>query len=548
MIELLCTIAGLLAGVIVVASLFQPDQVKTRFRSPDRGEQSPEEINSIAHQLQLITSRVSAKVTEHSEKVGDITNRIEGTEEPEAGKIVSAIEEIIDANRDMQTQLESARQRIAMQRELIEKTSQQARTDALTGLSNRRALDEFVESVVTALPEDEKVGLLLMDIDHFKSFNDNFGHTTGDAVLASFARSILKAANGRDYVARYGGEEFAVVLHGETLQEIAYRAAIIRHFVSNQVISYEDLQLKITSSAGVCLVMQDDDAGTVYERADEGLYQSKNAGRNCGHYLAEEGWRPLPDVTDESVEQAVAEAAAEEKEKEDEAKSTEVSEPTASEEPPTDDKPAIDATPPELPQIVGATAKDKAPEEPQAAAAKDVEKEEEKEDEKEQDRAEVLELLPFLQKMEPSLDNLRRAEMPAAAIMVEAIGLEKLEDSDYQKNWEATVELVQLNLRGIDLVCQFRRQTLCIFITGCSEAAAFDRASKIQLSLAMDASAWTGDQPPERLALAVAGIGDTEDCSAFLDRLESALDHAHSVTELQIVVHDGSGFDVRDSM
>lgn len=541
MIEILCTIAGLIAGVILVASLFQPEQSKARFQVDSPGpSQNPEQIKSIAEQLKLISQRVSANVGAHSQKMGELSSQIEDSEDPDGGKIVTAIDEIIEANRAMQSQLDSARARIEMQEELIEKTSQQAKTDALTGLSNRRALDEFIDNLLQTLPENEKVALLLMDIDHFKSFNDSFGHTTGDAVLASFARSLLKCAEAKDYVARYGGEEFAVVMHGESLQELAYRGAMMRSFVSNQVISYEDLQLKITSSGGVCLLMKEDDSSSVYERADEGLYTAKRGGRNCGFYLSEEGWLQFPDVaSDEDLDEDSVNI--ESAEAPDSAKSAPISvEGDGGKESKSEDAPDGGKS----------QAKDKpeAEGEVQGDEEANSSSEEESEEDSDEDRAEILDLLPFLEKMEPSLKNLRRAELPASAIMVEAIGFAGLKEEEYRTNWDAAIELVQRNLRGIDLVCQFRRQTLCIFITGCSEAAAFDRASQIQCSLMDVVGDWPGTHAPERLAVAVAAVLDDEECSQFLDRLETGLDAAHEATNDQIVVHDGESSHIRDAL
>ncbi len=120
--------------------------------------------------------------------------------------------------------------------------------------------------------------MLLLDIDHFKSFNDTYGHTTGDAVLAAFARNIKKFCHQECYPARYGGEEFAVILTGRDTEALAQKAAELRRFVSSQTIAYEDLQLKITASAGLCILSKGDTLQTAYDRADEGLYRAKKAG------------------------------------------------------------------------------------------------------------------------------------------------------------------------------------------------------------------------------------------------------------------------------
>ncbi|MCA9132384.1 MAG: GGDEF domain-containing protein, partial [Planctomycetales bacterium] len=285
MIELLCTLAGIIAGVAVVASLMSQAGERQHFQAENEDEHS-DKILGIADQLQVISHRVAADVSAHSEKVVHFSDRLnDSTEESDRPThILSTINDIVSANREMQEQLADAQERIARQSRMIEQASKQARTDVLTGLANRRALDEYLSNCLSSQNENEVAGLLLMDIDHFKSFNDSFGHTTGDAVLASFARSISNCCGDQCYAARFGGEEFAVVLQARDAQDLARQAATVRFYVSEQVINYEDLQLKITASGGLARMVADEPISAIYERADEGLYQSKKAGRNRGFW------------------------------------------------------------------------------------------------------------------------------------------------------------------------------------------------------------------------------------------------------------------------
>ncbi len=530
MIEILCTLAGVVAGVAIVASIMHYQGDRARFQAVADGEDS-ERIKGIADQLQMISHRVAANVSAHSQKMGDFSDQIGEPDDADSEHLITAIDEIIQANADMQTQLDHAQQRIAQQSQLIEQASQQARTDALTGLANRRALDEFLSNCLSTATEDELLGLLLMDIDHFKNFNDSFGHTTGDAVLASFARSITKCCGQECYAARFGGEEFAVVLNASSPTALAEKAAAIRRYVSEQIISYEDLQLKITASAGVCMLLPEDEIQAAYERADEGLYQSKKAGRDCGHWLNDGTWTLLPDVDGKPLPSAIGAARLQR------------SAPTGVAGVDTTDDSQVDHDESTAPTEENPS--DQA--DPANETAKRTAEEEDAVDEDASDeRAEILDLNSFLGRLEPYLDQLRRAELPTSAIMVEAIGLAGEDEKDSQESWDAVIALVQLNLRGIDVVCLFRRHTLCIFMPGCSQDAALDRAAQIQSSLAECRDSWTAEDCPERLAISVAAATANEESSQFLDRLEAALDEAQDATETQVVIHDGQGCHFHD--
>lgn len=520
MIEVLCTVAGLLSGVAIVTSLFHHQADRARFQAQPKEDDSQAEadrVKEFAEQLQMISSKVAANMSAHSEKVESFSGSIDDVDgAPE--ELMSAISEILAANAEMQGQLADAQARIDEQSELIEEASTEARTDALTGLSNRRALDEYLSKCVRTLPEDRYAGLLLFDIDHFKSFNDTFGHTTGDAVLASFGRSLDKCKFDDCFVARYGGEEFAVVVSGNTPDRLAEIAAHMRKYVSEQVISYESQQLKVTASAGLCLLEEGDTTTSAYERADEGLYKSKENGRNRGYWLSDSGWLPFPDGQARPTETPVEPKAEPEP-----AAPTE----TAKVEEEVEETPEPSTRPPEEKEEI-------VDEAPPPAPSKEIEEEEEEED----DSTEILDLKSFLERLEPNLEQLRRAELPATALMAEAIGLEDGDEKEIEEAWEAVIDLAQQNIRGIDLVCQYRQNTLCIFMPGCSQDAAIDRAARIQASLFDALEEWSG-RKPERLAISIATVGQNEGFAQFLDRLESALEEAQDATETQVVLHDG---------
>lgn len=154
----------------------------------------------------------------------------------------------------------------------------QAQTDSLTGLANYRHLREFLATALALRLKNEKpLSFILVDIDHFKNYNDQFGHRAGDQILREIGLILQKGVRSTDLVARYGGEEFAIVLPHSSLEEALQTAERLRQMVE----SYPFLHQHLTISAGV--TTYPDLAKTeaaLMEQADRALYQAKAQGRN----------------------------------------------------------------------------------------------------------------------------------------------------------------------------------------------------------------------------------------------------------------------------
>lgn len=533
MVELLCTLTGIIAGVAIVASLLQQQGGKEKFTS-DVDPSESDRISSIADQLQVISHRVAADVSAHSEKVVHISDRL-ATPSEDTGQVLSTINEIITANQAMQGQLADAQKRIAQQSRMIEQATLQARTDALTGLANRRALNEFLTNSIEAVGDDRVTGLLLMDIDHFKSFNDNFGHATGDAVLASFARSISTCCGDSSYAARYGGEEFAVVLSAENIDALVRQAAEVRYYVSEQVINYEDLQLKITASGGLCVLQPEDSCSAVYERSDEGLYQAKKSGRNRGFWLSSNGWLPFPNRSGEP--QLLADLAT----------ATAVDTPAAQ---PANAKVAEPASVAPISRseaqatfqsaVAAKIPLGAAPEPVELGLQADAAIDDSPVTSAQAQPNEILDLNNFVSRLEAFLEQLRKADLPASAFMAEAIGLREMDSTAANQCWSKVLEAVQENLRGIDVICSYRPYTLCIFLPGCSLDACVARAAKIKAAVREISQAGLSDGLPSKFAISAAAFDGAEDNAHFLNRLELALEEAQDATDRELVIHDGT--------
>ncbi len=169
--------------------------------------------------------------------------------------------------------------------ELEQRIRRMARTDYLTGLLNRRAFMECLEGeICRSYREQRTLGIVIMDIDHFKRVNDNFGHYAGDVVLQELSQLLVKTCRTYDFVGRYGGEEFIICLPGAGRLETCEVAERLRQRVEQEKIHLPEHQgsVSVTASFGLaCLsASQMKDADQLIREADDALYAAKGAGRN----------------------------------------------------------------------------------------------------------------------------------------------------------------------------------------------------------------------------------------------------------------------------
>jgi len=156
--------------------------------------------------------------------------------------------------------------------------------DALTGLYNRRYLEESLDREVSrAKRSGLPIGVMMIDIDHFKRVNDTFGHAAGDAVLRAVGQHILSLRRGEDILCRYGGEEFVLVMTHAQPRAVWERAEALREGVQGLKIEHGDRQIgAISVSIGIAMLPDHGDSGrAVLQAADSALYEAKRAGRNC---------------------------------------------------------------------------------------------------------------------------------------------------------------------------------------------------------------------------------------------------------------------------
>jgi diguanylate cyclase len=184
----------------------------------------------------------------------------------------------------LESELKTSSSEIKSLRQRLESIREESRVDSLTGLLNRRGFDERMTLAVRGAADGhEQLCLLIGDVDHFKKFNDTWGHATGDQVLRLVAQCFKSNTKGRDTAARYGGEEFVVALPQTTLESATTVAEHIRAAVESKKIvkrSTGETLGSITLSIGVAKYVPGEAIADTLSRADACLYAAKRSGRN----------------------------------------------------------------------------------------------------------------------------------------------------------------------------------------------------------------------------------------------------------------------------
>lgn len=255
-----------------------------------------EEVKKVTEQVQLaiaeiasLLSSVKSATSDYGGSLGDVEERIrKASTLDELGDAVAAIVEdtwrMVEKNQTLELQLVNSSHQVSELRQNLDNVKKESMTDGLTGLYNRKAFDRYIRDCAEELGAfDIPLVLIMLDIDHFKTFNDTHGHQTGDQVLRLVARTLTDNVKGRDIAARYGGEEFAILLPETPLSAGIRVAERLRRSVESKELinktNNENLG-KITLSIGVSEYRSGEQITSFIARSDAALYDAKRSGRN----------------------------------------------------------------------------------------------------------------------------------------------------------------------------------------------------------------------------------------------------------------------------
>jgi len=449
-----------------------------------------------AVRLNELVAQVAFDVGQHSSQVEEINEELTSSKSHDSTKVLSVVVKLVEANQHMQEKLASTEQKLREQTDRMQTLLAETRTDALTLLANRRAFDdELVKCFAEFRRQGRAFSLTVVDVDHFKNFNDTYGHRAGDEVLRNVAKVLRRKMRETDTVARYGGDEFAIIHPGTSLADACKSALRACEAVKNSQFVHDGQSLQVTVSLGVAELMSHENPGETLKRADRAMYASKVAGNNCIHFhdgkdicrvIASQG--PVPSSTDvQPQSQPVPGKCREDEDTECTTRSDGVAEPTI------------------LLHLPGRTC--------------------------------------FCQQVRNRMAEWKRGG-PVFSVALVAVS----QHDEYGRNSDQRARELALQMTGRSLLASIREMdVLCSYTPGCFAlmmpgtglADATRVAARILGELSESNALTSGAQPRFTLSVGVVQADETDDATFVLQRAETALDAADSGGGNRVYCHDG---------
>jgi diguanylate cyclase len=272
------------AACDALAATFLP-KAKLNDQIRDAGTQLSKELDTVSKAIQAAAKSSAA----YGATLADASSELETKSDPASLRAVvaglsAATRKVEEENRVLQKQLKESTNEVHALRDHLAQVRRDATIDALTNLANRKSFDTELHQIhETSYRTGSDMTLAVIDIDHFKRFNDSWGHQTGDQVLRYVASVLGRVGASPRVAARYGGEEFAIIFPGEKAESIFIELEDVLREIGSRSLrrrsTNEELGA-ITVSAGVAQLRRGETSHSLLERADMALYASKNSGRN----------------------------------------------------------------------------------------------------------------------------------------------------------------------------------------------------------------------------------------------------------------------------
>jgi diguanylate cyclase len=246
----------------------------------------PEQLRGVIASAQEFLATAISDNREQMENLGEVKSECQAAVDPRPiiEKLVKELSTATTRSSALEANFLQTTKDLDEIKDSLKEAEQHSNTDALTGLANRRSLDAFLRTAqITAMEAGTPLSILLIDIDHFKKFNDGYGHQVGDQVIRLVAKVLQESVRDCDLAARYGGEELMAILPGAALDACFEAAERIRRRIAEARLTRRTTGEEISSvtvSIGVAQFRMAESAGGMIERCDRALYQAKRAGRN----------------------------------------------------------------------------------------------------------------------------------------------------------------------------------------------------------------------------------------------------------------------------
>jgi diguanylate cyclase len=257
------------------------------YSDPGLAEDFPEQVHAVIASAREFLATAISDNRSQMESLGEVSSECQAVADPRPiiEKLLKELSSATSRSTALEANFLRTTQDLDQIRDSLKLAEQHSNTDPLTGLANRRSLEAFLRTAqITSMEAGTPLSILMIDIDHFKTFNDSYGHQVGDQVLRLVGRVLQESVRDCDHAARYGGEELIAVLPGATLDVCAEVAERIRRRIGEARLTRRTTGEEISSvtiSVGVAQFRMAESAEGLIERCDRALYQAKRSGRNC---------------------------------------------------------------------------------------------------------------------------------------------------------------------------------------------------------------------------------------------------------------------------